>query len=512
MDFAERLHKLFAGRADAHGTHGLPVKEGLKWAIKTTARTVHEPVTVDRWRDHVAGVRPLGVIPIDADSLCYFGSIDYDEYDVDVTEVIARVEDAKMPLVPVSSKSGGLHLFLFLEEPVPAAVVQTALRNMAARLGLAGSEIFPKQRTVIAQHGDVGNWMVMPYFGSTYGGRIKEQVGLTRSGGKLPLDAFLVTAEAARVSARVVERMASARRSTTQQQTEDAPTHADGPPCLEHLVGTKIQHGHQSNFLFHLGVFYKRAFPGDWKPRLEEAGRTMLDPPSTAEGLQSVVKSLSKKDYDYTCKNQPMAAYCNSTLCRARRFGVGQSELPTVAGLSKLDSDPPLWFVDIEGERLHLDTEHLMTYLLFHRACADKLNKCYSTMKQSDWLKLLKPAFENLIVIPASKDASFSDQFLEILDNFLTNQARGKRLEDILAKKPWENEEDKAHWFRIMDLMSFLAREGFTRWTRAQVITKIKDLGGGHFNKKIKGKFTNLWRVPVGYRDEPEAAKERLEA
>lgn len=512
MDAAERLNKLFAGRADAHGTHGPPVKDGLKWAIKSTARTLREPVTLDLWRQHVAGTRPMGIIPINAESKCWFGSIDYDEYDVDVTEVIARVEEANMPLVPVSSKSGGLHLFCFAEEATSATIMQMALRNMAAKLGLAGSEIFPKQRQVISK--ELGNWMVMPYFGSTYGGQIKEQVGLTRSGQKIPLETWLAVAESARVTPDELRRLASARLKKAEPAARSAngerppPSVSDGPVCLEHLDLIKVGRGHQSDYLFFLGNFFKRAYPGEWKQKLEEASRTKLDPPGSAEGLQQVIKSLSKKDYAYSCKLQPMVAYCNSVVCRTRRFGIGQSELPILANLSKLDTDPPIWFVDIEGDRLELETDQLMNYVLFHKACADRLSKCYSVMKQSDWTELLKPAFANLTIVPAPKDVSVAGQFLEILDDFLTNRARGRRLEDIIAGKPWENDEDLAHWFRVSDLMNFLGRHGFTRWGRAKVITRIKDLGGTHLNKKIKGKFVNLWRLPVGYHDKVSIVEE----
>ena len=136
---------LFAGNEHAHGTHGEPVQDGLKWAIKTTARTVREPGTLALWEAHLRGERPLGVIPICEDSNCSWGSIDIDTYDKDVTGIVAEVEATKLPLVACRSKSGGLHLFLFLKQPMPADAVQAALKAMAARLDCADAEIFPKQ-------------------------------------------------------------------------------------------------------------------------------------------------------------------------------------------------------------------------------------------------------------------------------------------------------------------------------------------------------------------------------
>jgi hypothetical protein len=140
-DFVQRMMELFAGHPDAHGTHGEPVKDGLKWDIKSTAKTIRRPVTLRLWQDHLSGKRPLGVITIGPDGTCKWGSIDVDQYDVSLLEIIARVEWHKLPLVPCRSKSGGLHLFLFVTEWHSAAVVQAALRAMAAKLGLGGCEI-----------------------------------------------------------------------------------------------------------------------------------------------------------------------------------------------------------------------------------------------------------------------------------------------------------------------------------------------------------------------------------
>lgn len=151
---------LFRGLDGVHGTHGEPNQEGLKWAIKKTARTLREPVTVELWEQHLSGDRPLGVVPICAGDVCWWGSIDVDQYDTDLVELVARVERAGLPLVPCRSKSGGLHLFMFLAEPQPADALQVLLRDLAARLGVGGSEVFPKQATIRTDRGTpaTGSW------------------------------------------------------------------------------------------------------------------------------------------------------------------------------------------------------------------------------------------------------------------------------------------------------------------------------------------------------------------
>ena len=92
---AERMMALFAGFASAHGTHGEPVQDGLKWAIKTTARTVREPVTKQLWEKHLRGEISLGVIPIREDGTCSWGSIDVDQYGEDFLKLIDKAERGK---------------------------------------------------------------------------------------------------------------------------------------------------------------------------------------------------------------------------------------------------------------------------------------------------------------------------------------------------------------------------------------------------------------------------------
>ena len=46
------------------------------------------------------------------------------------------------------SKSGGAHVFLFTDSFAPAALFRSKLKDMAAKLGYANAEIFPKQNKV----------------------------------------------------------------------------------------------------------------------------------------------------------------------------------------------------------------------------------------------------------------------------------------------------------------------------------------------------------------------------
>jgi hypothetical protein len=522
---------LFAGSESHSGTHGVPDLDpnGVKWSIKRTARTLKQPVTVALWQQHLDGKRPLGIIPIRADSTCLWGSIDIDQYDIDLAEIVRRVEDARLPLVPCRSKSGGLHLFMFFAEPVAADAAQGVLRDLAASLGFAGSEIFPKQTKILVEHGDQGNWIVMPYFGDDFGGKLKMQRGLKKTGAEMTVGEFLTMAEKSRVT---TEQMTELVQSNSKPSGSTTPSkgkknggndarprspYGDGPPCLQHLAASGFPEGGRNNALFHIGVYLKKAHPTDWQKHLEMDNQAHMRPPLPSDEVDAVVKSLQKKDYEYKCKDQPMVSHCNSVVCRGRKYGVGVGgSYPEILGLSKLESEPPVWFVDIPGHRIPMTTDDLQNYRRFHKLCMATANVCYKMINEPVWFSIVGEAMQNVDPIPAPEDISVAGVFLEMLETFLTNRMRGKQKEDLLRGAPWEDEEAQRHYFQLAPLEKFLQREGVRDINRPMLKYRINALGGKNRQMNIKGRNRFVWWVPSSAvqnapeLDSPEPPKELL--
>lgn len=510
----KRLMALFVGHAGAHGTHGEPVQDGLKWAIKTTARTLREPVTPELWEAHLRGERPLGVIPIREDSTCMWGCIDIDVYDADLLGVILRLQAAGLPLVPCRSKSGGLHLFLFLSAPQPAAELRAVLRDVAASLGMAkradgttDTEIFPVQSQVLTERRDVGNWMVMPYFGGNFGGKLRDQAGVKKTGAEQTLGEFLALAEGLRLDAAGFLELQARRAPQPPGRVNGHPSPPAGPArpfcdgcvCLEHMVGAgKLADGRKRT-LFMMGLYYKRADPASWKRRVEEANGIFFDPPLPSDEVTGVTRSLSKKEYEYTCAVEPMSAHCDAKRCRTRRFGVGRGgAFPEVKGLSKLDTDPPVWFLDVDDQRFEASTAQLLDYRAMTQLFAARGNRVYRLMKQSDWNDALIVPMEQLVVLEVPPDAAGPAHFHEILEDFLVNRWRGESREDLLRGKPWEDSGTGRHYFRLKDLQRQLEKEGIRNLTRGQLVLHIQQLGGMHSQLYIRDNVNAyVWWVPA---------------
>lgn len=515
---SERMMALFRGFSGAHGTHGQTDKnssKGGKLEIKKTARTIREPVTVELWEQHLSGERPLGVIPIDEENMCSWGCIDVDRYDIDHVETVKRIREMKLPLVICRTKSGGVHAFLFLSTPAPAEDVRQALSNLAAGLGWGDCEIFPKQIQVLLERGDLGSWLNMPYLG----GDRTERYAVKETMAAYSVAEFLDMAEAARVEIgdvpKTVGRKTRARRADREDDDTGEPL-SDGPPCLQHLAASGFPDGTRNNGLFALGIYCQKKFGENWRNHLEEMNRQFMVPPLASDEVMGVIRNLEKKEYNYSCREQPLCSHCESAVCRGRKFGVGGTgQYPRISGLSKLESDPPLWFMDIEDHRIELTTRELQEYRQFQHVCMEQLTIYYMPLRAETWAAIVGDAMQNAVVLEAAPEMSVMGHFMELLESFCMDRHRGERWEDIRQGRPFLDADSGRHWFRLRDLTAHLERDGFKHWGRNKVGQTICDLGG-RGGKNIGGHFVNLFWIPDSLfaeqqpLDLPEAPREPI--
>lgn len=474
---------LFAGLERAHGTYEIKDSRA-DGKLTGKAITVRETVTIQHWKDHLNGVKGLGIIPINDESKCKFGAIDVDEYtNFDIKELSKRLSDLKLPFVICRSKSGGAHLYMFCEEFIPAQLMKTKLEELSAGLGFGGSEVFPKQVAILAERGDVGGWINMPYFNHTD----TERYAVDKNGDKLSAEKFLELAQNSLLSQKDLEKLQVKINSEIEE----------GPPCLQFLTQQGFPEGTRNNGLFNLAVYSRKAFPDAWQAKTEEYNIKFMDPPLKSTEVLEVIKSAGKKTYQYTCSRAPIAPHCNPSVCKLRKHGIGNDgRMPAIHSLTKYNSNPPIWFLDIEGSgRIELDTDDLQNQRRFQRRCMEKLNMMPGKMNENAWNQLINNLFENLNIIEASADASSVGQLFELIERFCTSRAQALTKDEILLGKPWT--EDDKHYFRMSDLMSFFDRQHFREFKVHQVASILKQNKAEHHFWNIKGKGVNLWSLPA---------------
>ena len=485
----EQFKKIFWGLDSVYGTYKINgVSDSGKHAGKGTV--IRQAPTDDLWQKHLDGVEPsLGIVPIRADNSCTWGAIDVDQYPLDLIAFVKKVRELELPLVVFRSKSGGAHAYAFTKDPVPAGEMQDYLNACAALLGHAGREIFPKQREILIERGDVGNFLNLPYFG----GDKTLRYAIKDDGNAATMDEMFA----------MYDKYAQEKLVIPRKKKQENDPLRDGPPCLQALCSQGFPEGTRNNGMFSLGIFLKKAFPEKWSDKLMEFNMKFFDPPLGLSEIALVQKQLEKKEYKYKCKDDPIKSFCNSGLCRSRKHGVGGDgpDSPQLASLTKYASEPPLWFLDVNGKRVELETDTLFNQMHFQRACMERLNMLPPTMKKVDWEMLINELLKEMVeleqITEASEDTTITGRFNELVEEFTTHLQQGMDRDEILLGRVWTDEEKGQVYFRMKDLEAHLKRNSFTGLSAPKISQRLRDMGGESTVLKLKGRATRVWQMPV---------------
>jgi|TARA_R110000787_G_scaffold187816_2_gene299699 hypothetical protein len=482
---------IFDGLKAAYGTYKIESKK-LNGKSTGKAGVIRGPRTKELWEGHLSGKGiSIGIVPINEDNCCKWGCVDVDVYNLDHKALLARIRKLKLPLVVCRSKSGGAHVFLFTTDWISAKEMQDVLRHVAAALGYGGSEIFPKQIALNLERGDVGNFLNTPYYDHENGLRY----------------AFNDDASAATIEEffelhkKYVQTPEQVSGLSIDEQKQFKPIE-DGPPCLQILCREKIGEGGRNNGLFNIGVYLRKAFPDTWQSEFLTYNTQYIDPPLPLPEINVVAAQLEKKDYTYKCNDAPINAFCNKELCRTRKFGIDAGAgTPMIANLRKYNSQPPVWFLDVNGTPLELDTEALMQQPIFQRSCVEQLNFMPRSVTKPLWEVringLLSAMTENEeSIIEVSADASVPGRFYAHLEEFCTSRQQAQEREEILLRRPWTDEAAGITLFRLADLETHLTKMGFKSYRTHQLAQRLRDINGQSRQINIKDKTVRVWEIP----------------
>ena len=107
----------------------------------------------------------LGICPINKNSECTWGSVDLDDYKPDYKELFKKLESINVPMIPFKSKSGGIHVYIFLDKPVKALLLRDKLHSIKNVFGSCKPDkIFPVQKYIDVDKDDAGSWIKLPYY------------------------------------------------------------------------------------------------------------------------------------------------------------------------------------------------------------------------------------------------------------------------------------------------------------------------------------------------------------
>lgn len=485
---------LFEGWHKNYGIYKLTGELDERGKALGTAHSLSGTVSVELWHGHLTGTQGLGIIPITDKSKVKFAAIDIDEYPLDLAAIARNIRDEKLPLTVIRTKSGGAHLYLFLSDWTSAKFVQQKMREMAAHLGYGNSEIFPKQTTILAERGDVGQWINMPYFDESK----TDRYAVSDLGKRLSLKEFIRQAQ---------ERIISPEDlALVMPKKESADPLPEGPPCLNALASRGFPMGTRNNGLFNLGIYAMKVDPDNWESLVGKFNSDFMNPALSATEVSGVIKSLRKaKGYNYTCKQQPISSYCNVSKCRACKYGIGVMGMgmPKYGTLCKIATNPPVWFVDVEGgARLELDTQDLQFIKYYQTRCMDALSIMPPLVKNEIWCEIVSKLMDEVTVVEVPMEATPKGVLYQLVEEFCTSRVQAKTHDELLLGKPWIS--DKRVYFRLRDLMSFLERQKFREFGINRVMVYLRDWGAEKHFMNIKGHGCNCCSLPeFRTQDEP---------
>lgn len=449
--------------------------------VQGRAETVKGQYAVSLWTAHLEGKQGLGVIPIQEDGTCWWGSIDIDEYPLDLVKLEQDIKHLNLPLIVIRTKSGGAHCACFFNEPLPAKLVRTKLYEFALALGYGGVEIFPKQ-IMLASKDDMGNWLNMPYFDMHQTSRYA-----IWKGEPLGVEGFLDIAYKIRLS----------EDDLRAVEVHLEGDFEDGPPCLQMICKSGVPEGTRNNTVFAMGVYAKKRFGDDWEEQLDEMNRKFVTPMLKAKEVQLIIKSLGRKEYFYPCNKAPLISHCNKDLCRKREFGIGQGmdEFSLNMGsLTKITTEPPIWIMDVEGVRVQLDTEDLMMQERFRKVCMSAINKLPPRIKGPEWEKIVREKLETVEIVEAPDEARRSGRINQHAHQYLANTPPGRSVEDLNVGKPFYDEVTDTILFNGNALIRYLENHGIKAEPRT-IWASLRQIGADHGMHKTKRGSVAVWKL-----------------
>jgi hypothetical protein len=459
----ERFKEVFAGLQTAYGQTKITDELSENGKHEAKSFTKKEPVTDLLWQKHLNGDEPaLGIVPIREDNRCKWGCIDIDTYPFDHKDFIKKIRDKNIPMILFRSKSGGAHVFLFAKEFVAASLMRERLKKIASTLGYAKAEIFPKQDYIRADRGDTGSFLNVPYHGNNKSVRF----AFDDNGEALKIEEFFKLYDKYSLTEKELVNLKISETDNTDDFLKGAP------PCLQTILKDGMPEGGRNDMMYNIGVYLKKRFPNEWESKMYVYNEQYMKPPLQHTEMTKSIESLGKKDYLYKCKLEPIVSFCNSKVCSKREFGVGDNvPPPEITGISKYPSDPPLYFVNIDGLSVEVDDITLHDPEKFSVACMNQISKPMLPLGKIIWRKQLVKLFEKLQMLDAPDSSKIDVQIKDLLADFI-NKAPGKKIDDLKRGLPFT--EDGITYFKFKDFWKYIQRS--KSWTiQKQRTTKLLD-------------------------------------
>lgn len=497
MTNTERFFNLFKGKETSFGCSTLEGVDPFTGKVTTKYSTESRSLFLEDKEKHLAGEKGIGIIPLTNDNLCHFAAIDVDVYDEEnklIPRILNDIALLGVPLIPCYSKSGGLHLFVFFQEAIPSTMAISLMKRFASILRVSkytdnkaqvrDVEIFPKQVKA-----GIGSFINLPYFGDT-----KKAIDVNTNT-VLSLEAFLDKAETLKMSKKkVADNIKKDTASNAVSDPDDPLFHA--PPCLITLLQiykATFGAGLRNEVLFNFGIYFKKRYEDAFGDYLREFNQKHCVPPVPDDEVDKTIEQLNSKDYFYKCQSAPIADVCNKTVCRQRKYGLGQETTIIEFGdLTIINGDPKIYRWDIDDVEVELSADEILSPAKLNVKILEATNKMAGLDKKAITEAYAK-SFENARYMDVGIENTPTGQLVYHLKEFLENRKQSYKNQPEMVTiiehgMSTVKNEYGIYFFKMQAFHSYLSSIGFREFNYTEISNILKSRLGVNPSRLYKNK------------------------
>jgi hypothetical protein len=188
-----------------------------------------------------------------------------------------------------------------------------------------------------------------------------------------------------------------------------------------------------------------------------------------------------------------------------------------VGGLTVILSQPPYYFMDVNGKRVELTVDELHNQAQWQKACLTQINFMPSRMKEQDWTAVVNGMLKQATYIEVDRELTLTGRFDDLLRAYCNGSAQAYEPEEMITGKPYQDEGKVK--FKVEGLVNFLKNRNHP-WAdnRAKLQEELKRVNGGekvngeHRYKKSDGSWgkVRVWWVPEMKEEEIELPVEEI--
>ena len=180
--------------------------------------------------------------------------------------------------------------------------------------------------------------------------------------------------------------------------------------------------------------------------------------------------------------------------------------------LTKLESEQPVWFLNVDGTRVELKAEQLHNPNLFALALLEQADIVAPIMKAQDWREVyLKPLMSNLQTVEPLESLNPINQIINLLYDFTVNRPAARTKDDILNKMSYT--EEGYTYFRMDDFYSFCKRNNWDidKVKTGNLMKQLDDIFEDEIRMTLKNQTPRVIKIKAMKKDKPALSKVKYE-